>query len=385
MGSNTVVVLGAGVGGVVAAHRLRRRLPRSDRVVLLDRAAEQHYAPSLLWTLTGARRPGGLRRPLARLRRHGIQFEQADVTAIDTDASRVHGPRGAMAYDRLVLAVGAQLDPAATPGFDAAHNFYSPAGAASGHDALDTVDTGRIVVAVAGMPYKCPAAPWEAALLTDAMLRDRGVRQRCTIAVHTPEPQPMPVAGPDIGQQVRELLADRDIEVHVGHQLDRVEPDDRQLVFGDGTTAAYDVLLGVPAHRAPAVVADSPLAGPAGFVPVDPATLAVAAVPNVHAIGDITAIPIAGGMKLPKAGVFAHAQAEVVADRIADELAGRAPTATFDGHGACFLEVGGGRAAYATGDFYAPQGPELELRPPARRWHLAKVGLERYWLTRWWW
>lgn len=89
-------------------------------------------------------------------------------------------------------------------------------------------------------------------------------------------------------------------------------------------------------------------------------------------------------MKLPKAGVFAHAQGEVVADRIVDELAGRVPTATFDGHGACFLEVGGGSAAYATGDFYAPQGPDLELRPPAR-WHLAKVRLERHWLTRWWW
>lgn len=383
--TNTVAVLGGGVGGLVAAHRLRWRLPKADRVVLIDRAPVQYYAPSFLWTLTGARDPDRLSRRLARLRRHGIQVEQADVTGIDLDAAEVHSASGALRYDRLLVALGVQLDPSATPGFDAAaHNFYTPEGAATGRDALQAVEAGRVAVAVAGAPYKCPAAPWEAALLADAVLRDRGVRQRCSIAVYTPEPQPMPVAGPEMGQTVLGLLEERDIEVHLEHSLDRIDANDHHLVFADGTTSGFEVLLGVPVHKPPAVVSASPLAGPSGFVPVDQQTLATAT-EGVYAIGDVTAVPIGGGKMLPKAGVFAHAQAKVVADRIADELAGREPTATFDGHGACFLEVGAGRAAYATGDFYAGQGPQLVLHPPARRWHASKVALERYWLTRWWW
>lgn len=119
-----------------------------------------------------------------------------------------------------------------------------------------------------------------------------------------------------------------------------------------------------------------------GFLAVDRSTLATQA-EGVFAIGDVTAIPIAGGKFLPKAGVFAHGQAEVVARRIAAELAGEAPSASFEGKGSCFVELGDGIAAYATGDFYAEAGPEVALRRPGRRWHLAKVALEKYWLRRW--
>lgn len=385
MADRNVVVLGGGIGGLVAAHRLRRRLDDHHRVVLIDRSAYQSYAPSFLWTLTGDREPDRIRRPLDRLRSHGIQVEQAEITDIDLEARTVVSDRGAMRFDRLVIALGVGLDPAATSGFEAAaHNFYTAAGAATGRDALHRLASGRIAIVIAGSPYKCPAAPWEAALLTEATLRARGARDQTSVVVHTPEPRPMPVAPPDVGRAVLDLLATRGIEVQLEHPLDHIDPEQRILRFADGTTDAYDVLLGVPVHRPPKVIADSPLAGPSGFIPVDPHTLQTD-IDGVYAIGDIAAIPLAGDKMLPKAGVFAHAQAHVVADRIADDLAGRRPTATFDGHGACFLEAGDGKAAYATGDFYAANGPELELRPPARRWHAMKVALERFWLTRWWW
>jgi sulfide:quinone oxidoreductase len=292
---------------------------------------------------------------------------------------------GKVGYDRLVVALGAELAPDTVPGFaEAAHDFYRLDGATSGRDALRTLARGRVAVLVSRAPYKCPAAPWEAALLTEAVLRRRGVRDACTVEVYTPEPLPMPTAGPEIGRAVVDLLTRRGIGVHPGHQIDHVDPQARRLVFADGTEAGYDLLLGVPTHRAPAVVRDSRLAGPTGYIPVDPRTLATT-VEGVYAIGDVTAVPIAAGKFLPKAGVFAHAEADVVAHRIADELAGRTPTATFDGTGACFLEAGDRRAGYATGNFYAPNGPALRLHPPARRWHLAKTAFERYWLTRWWW
>lgn len=384
MTDRNVLVLGGGIGGLVAAHRLRQRLGRSHRIVLIDRSPYQYYAPSFLWTLTGDRRPDRIRRPLERLRSHGIQVEQTEVTGIDLEARKVRSELGVMPYDRLVIALGVELAPSVTPGFQTAHNFYTADGAASGRDALAALDAGRVAVVVAGSPYKCPAAPWEAALLADSTLRDRGVRDQISVVIHTPEPRPMPVAAPEIGQAVLELMAERGIEVQLDHQLDHVDPDRSALRFADGTTDSFDVLLGVPVHRPPAVIADSVLAGPSGFIPVDPSTLQTA-VDGVFAIGDIAAIPLPAGKMLPKAGVFAHAQARVVADRIADELTGRRPTATFDGHGSCFVETGGGKAAFAKGNFYAPDGPDLQLRPPARRWHATKIALERFWLTRWWW
>jgi sulfide:quinone oxidoreductase len=380
-----VLVLGGGIGGVVAAHRLRRGLDDTYRVVLIDRSPYHYYAPSFLWTLTGDRQPDRIRRPLARLQSHGIQVEQAEVTHIDVEARKVTSDRGAMRFDRLVIALGVGLDPGATDGFEAAaHNFYTADGAASGRDALASLESGRVAVAVAGSPYKCPAAPWEAALLAEATLRTRGVRNRASVVVHTPEPRPMPVAPPEVGQAVLDLLDARDIEVHLEHPLDHLDADDHVLRFVDGSSDVFDVLLGVPVHRPPMVIAESSLAGPSGFIPVDPETLQTE-VDGVYAIGDIAAIPLAGGKMLPKAGVFAHAQGQVVGDRIVDELAGRRPTAIFEGDGSCFLETGGSKAAYATGNFYAPQGPQLELRPPALRWHALKVALERFWLTRWWW
>ena len=104
---------------------------------------------------------------------------------------------------------------------------------------------------------------------------------------------------------------------------------------------------------------------------------------GVFGIGDVTAIPIAGEKFLPKAGVFAEAEAKVVAENIAADLAAKSPAARFDGKGACFVELGDGRAAFASGNFYGRDGPDVRLRKPGRHWHWAKVAFERYWMRRW--
>jgi sulfide:quinone oxidoreductase len=129
-------------------------------------------------------------------------------------------------------------------------------------------------------------------------------------------------------------------------------------------------------------VGRSGLAAESGFLPVDPHTLAAGA-EGVFGIGDVAQIPIADGKFLPRAGVFATAQARVVARRIGWEVAGRRPKAVFDGKGSCLVEIGGGRAAYAAGDFYEAGGPRVRLHRAGRRWHLSKVALERRWMRRW--
>jgi len=334
--------------------------------------------------LSGARRPDQITIDLRRLTaRRGIELTQAEVQAIDVDAGRIETSTGSIPYDRLVVALGAELAPDILPGFaEAAHNVYSLAGAVSAGRALEELPGGRVVVLVSRLPYKCPAAPYETALLAEALLRKRGVRSGATIDIYTPEPFPMPTAGPVMGEALRGILEQRQIGFRPEQTVERIEPETRQLVLAGGERVAYDLLLGVPPHRAPAPVRESGLAAETGFIPVDRETLATSA-EGVFAIGDATTIPVAGGKFLPKAGVFAHGQAEVVAKRIAAELAGRPPSDAFDGTGACFVEMGDGIAAYATGDFYADDAPQVTLRRPGRRWHLAKVAVEKYWLRRW--
>jgi len=383
MSGKTVVVLGGGTGGVVAARRLRRRLDDADRVVLVERNAEYRFAPSYLWVMTGARRPEQVARDLARLGRRGIEVHRAEVLEIDPAHRRVKTSEAELDYDALVVSLGAELAPGDLPGFsEGAHNIYTLEGALHSGAALARFEGGHVVVLVSSLPYKCPAAPYETAFLVEAMLRRRGVRDGCRIDVYTPEPQPMPTAGPVLGEALREMLTERGIGFHPGSTVERVDAKAGQVVLASGERVVANLLLGVPPHRAPQVVRESALSGETGFVPVGRATLSTNA-EGVYAIGDVTAIPIAGGKFLPKAGVFAHAEAEVVADRIVAGLSGRAQAATFDGSGACFVELGDGRAAYATGDFYEDEAPEVHLRRPGRRWHLAKVAFEQYWLRRW--
>jgi sulfide:quinone oxidoreductase len=383
MADKTVLVLGGGIGGLVAARELRRRLDPTDRVVLVDRRSTQSFAPSLLWVMSGARRAEQIAIDLRRLRRRGIEIVTTDVLAIEPAAGKVATGDGTMAFDRLVVALGADLAPDDMPGFsEGAHNVYTLEGATSAGEELRRLREGRVAVLVSRTPYKCPAAPYETALLAEAMLRGRGVRSRCSIDVYTPEPYPMPTAGPLLGGAVADMLAERGITLHAKTTTERIEPDSREIVLAGGERVGYDLLLGVPPHRAPNVVRDSGLAAESGFMPVDRGTLATP-VEGVFAIGDVTTIPIAGEKFLPKAGVFAEGEAKVVARRIADDLGGRRSGTVFQGKGSCFVEMGDGVAAFAGGDFYAQDEPKVTLRRPGRHWHLAKVAFERYWKRRW--
>jgi sulfide:quinone oxidoreductase len=236
-----------------------------------------------------------------------------------------------------------------------------------------------VVVAVSALPYKCPAAPYEAALLLDDELRRRGLRGASQIDLFTPEPQPMPVAGPKMGAAVVGLLEAKGIRFHPKHPIERFEPATAELVLVDGTRVGYDLLAAVPPHRAPAAVRGSDLANEAGWVPVDRSTLQTAH-DRVYAVGDVTMITLANGKPLPKAGAFAHAEALVVAREIAGAFAGTPVPAGFDGVGFCWVETGAGRAAFAEGNFFAEPDPTLDLRQARRAWHAGKVLFERSWM-----
>ena len=379
----TTVILGGGVGGLVTANTLRRRLDPKHRIVLVDRSPQHVFTPSFLWMMLGWREPQAISRDLGRLSRKGIEVVQEEILEIDPARRRVKTARQELAADHLVISLGAEAWPGAVPGLaEAGCNLYDLAGTLRLRDALAGFRSGRIAVLVAGVPFKCPAAPYEAAMLIEASLRQRGLRERSQMDVYTPETLPMPVAGKALGEAVKGMVEGKGIGFHPQHKLAAVEPARRELTFENGVKTGYDLLVVVPPHRCPPVVKDAGLTGETGWVPVDRATLATRH-ERVLAIGDVAAIKLPVGLPLPKAGVFAHAEAKVVAHNIAAELTGRGAPAAFDGVGYCFVEMGDGVAAYARGNFYAEPAPAMTLRSPSRLWHWGKIYFEKWWLRRW--
>lgn len=381
--SKTILVLGGGIGGLVAASRLRKQLPQAHRIVLIERDAQFLFQPSLLWLMIGLRSREKITRPLSVVKRKGIEIVQGEIERIDPEARTVRACGQTYSGDYLVIALGAALTPEAVPGLaEAGHNFYSLAGAENLRAARLTVREGRLVVLVSGVPFKCPAAPYEAAMLLEYDCRKRKVRDAVTIDFYTPEPGPMPVAGPEVSKQVRQMVEAKGIGYHPEHVITRVDPQACRIDFANGATTTFDLLVYVPPHRAPGVVRDAGLVNESGWVPVDRHTLETR-FPGVYAIGDVTTIPLATGKPLPKAGVFAHGEAEVVADNIARAVTGKGKPASFAGHGDCFLESGDGKAGFASGNFFAAPAPQVKLRQPSWILHLLKVAYEKYWLYKW--
>jgi sulfide:quinone oxidoreductase len=378
--SSTIVVAGGGVGGIVTANRLRRHLDRRHRVVLVDRSPEFTFAASYLWVMSGTRRPEQVTRPLSRLQRRGIEVVIGEIEHIDPANRSVRVSGRELPADHLVVSLGAEWATERVPGLrEHGETFATLAGAQRLAGALQRVTSGRILVVTAAPLYKCPAAPYEAALLIDACLRRRGVRDRIQVAVRSAEPAPMPVAGANVSAAVTELLASRGIDYQPSRQITAVEPGAAR--FEDGDEAA-DLVVYMPPIAAPAVIAASPLADADGWIHADPATMATG-FEHVYAIGDNTHIVLGIGKPLPRAGVFAHAQGTAVADSIVASVDGESTAATFDGHGGCFIETGAGRAAWGSGNFYADPAPVVSLHHPARRWHWGKVAFEQQVLRRW--
>ena len=380
--ARTALVLGAGLGGLVAAEELRRLLPASHRVVVVERNGAHYFPPSLLWLMVGERRAADITRSYERLSRLGIEFRQGEITRIVPTRRSAEIDGQAIAADALIVALGADYADEAIPGLaEAGLSLYTLDGAEAIRQALATFKGGRIVILTAAPAYKCPAAPYEAALLVDASLRKAGRRSSARIDFFAAEAAPMAVAGPQIGSAVRGMLEGRGIGYFPEHQVSTVDVASRKLVFANGAEAEFDLLLYVPPHRAPAVVREAGLCNESGWISVDRHTLQTR-FDGIYAIGDVTTIPLAMGRPLPKAGVFAHGQAEVVAHNIARSWTGQGDARQFAGEGMCFIETGNHRAGMGRGNFYAEPTPQVKMHAPGLLWHAGKLVYEKYWLWR---
>jgi sulfide:quinone oxidoreductase len=370
----SIVILGAGFGGITAALELKRLLGDAHRVTLVDRKPAFMMGLRTIWLVAGTSTRAEGERPIAALAARGIDIRAATVTAIEPRTVRTDV--GDLPFDFLVVALGAEPRTDLVPGFSpAAFNLYSVDDAERLGARLRSFDRGRLVITIAGLPYKCPPAPYECAMVLDDVFREREMRGAVDLHVTTPTPISLPVLGKARCDQFELLLKDRSIAFHAGAKVVAL---DGSHVRTEKETLAADVLIVVPPHRPPAPVA--PLCD-GDWIRIDPRTTCTR-VDRIYAVGDCTEIPLENKLTLPKAGIFAEAQGRVAAANIAAAITGSA-TAEFDGVGMCFAEVGRGQALMVQGRFLEPGGPQVELKVPSGENLEQKREFERSRLRAW--
>ncbi|MHA1947132.1 MAG: NAD(P)/FAD-dependent oxidoreductase [Candidatus Hodarchaeales archaeon] len=381
--AKTVLILGGGVGGLVTANLLRKKIPRDHKIILVDRQPNHIFYPSLLWLLTNNRNPEDISKPLVSLEKKGIEIIQGEITKINPESHEIEVNETIYSGDYLVIALGAEFASETIPGLiEGGYNFYSLDGAEQFREAWNNFKSGKLVVITATPLYKCPAAPYEAAMLLEDDSRRKKFQDNIQIELYSAEPGPMGVTGLENSNAVRQMVEQTGVKYFPEHQIEKVDVSSRQLVFSNGTEVKYDLLAYVPPHRTPQIVGSAGLVDSSGWIPVDRHTLETS-FSNVYAIGDVTGIPLKLGKPLPKAGVFAHYQAEVVVHNISVKITGKGTPTRYKGFGSCFVEIGGGKAGFGRGNFYAEPVPQIKMFKPRRFWHWAKILFEKRWLNKW--
>ena len=346
--ATSVLILGAGFGGLELSSRLSGELGDQVDITLIDRADAFVFGFSKLDVMFGKRAPDAVRLHYRDITTPHVRFRQESIAAIDPVRRHVVTDLDSYEADVLVVALGADYDFAATPGLaEAGNEFYSVPGAELLRDVLPSFGSGTAIVGVCGAPFKCPPAPSEAALLLDEYLRARDRREDVRIQVVIPFGTPIPPS-PSTSEAILSAFAERGIEFVPDRRVASLDADTSEAVLDDGGRVPYDLFLGIPVHRAPAVVEDSGMALD-GWIPVDPATLATR-FPGVYAVGDVTSVGT------PKAGVFAERQASVVADHLIARIREASEPPGYDGTGTCYIEFGGDEVARVDVDFYSTPG-----------------------------
>ena len=376
-----ILILGGGVGGTVTANllvkQLKKRIDGGEvEVTVVDQTGNHVYQPGFMYIAMGGEQAANLQRPERSLLDQRVHLVVGDIARVDEERRIVALEDGVeLAYDQLVLATGSRIVPEAIEHFDAeAQHFYSAAAASRLRDALDAFSGGRIVIGIAGMPYKCPPAPLEVAFLIEAELRERGLREKTELHFCSPIGRAFTIES--VSDMATPILAEKGIELHTFFNVETIDPVAKTVLSLEGEELGYDLLILVPPHKGQQFLMDSGLApAPGGWLPTDRITLQVGGRPNVYALGDATDLP------LSKAGSTAHFEAPVVTERIVAAIEGRAPAgkhADYEGKVMCFFEIGDGKGTLLQFDYAHPPKPPK----PNRIWHLGKIVFNKtYWHT----
>lgn len=381
----TIAVLGGGWGGLTVAHDLRGMLPPEHRIIVIEKRQSFVFYPSFIRVIIGEKPDlNHVESPLKNLLRKELEIINEEVININPVTKTITTNKQIIACDFIVIATGAELYPETIPGFNEyALNLYDTKGSFQIHDKLKNITKGKIVVLITRTPFRCPPAPYEAAMLIGDLLKKQGVRGDVEISVYTPEKFPMPLAGEKVGEAFKQILSSHQIKFYPEHPVTTIEAN--SIHFSNGTTAGYDLLIGVPPHGTPKAIVNSGLTDSTGYIPSHPQTMELldnvdeltTRFPEIYAIGDSASVRLLNEKYLPKGGVFAEEQAHAVARNIVAKIKGEKPNASFNGKGVCYVDVGDDMAAEGSGDFYAYPEPIVNLEMPSKESRRAKHEFER--------
>ena len=353
-----VVILGAGFAGLELATRLSEDVADRVEVTVIDASDAFVFGFTKLDVMFGRRTLDEVQLPYRLIDKPSVEFRQETVLSIDPEGKRVVTNAGTYDADILVIALGADLAPDATPGFtQVGFEFYSPEGAARVRDVLPEFTGGAVVIAVLGGFFKCPPAPYETAFMVHDYLSARSLRDASTIHVVTPMPKPIPISD-EVSNAILALIDERGIECSHATATASVDPATKTLHLKNGRELPFDLLLGVPLHVAPPVVLDAGLTDD-GWIAVDLATFATK-FPDVFAVGDITSAPV------PRAGVIAEGEAATLADVLVDRIRGGATVTPFEGAVKCYIEMGQVGVSLVDVNFLGGPTPIAAFTPPSR-------------------
>ena len=390
-----VVVLGGGVGGTLAANlvarKLRKQIAAGDaRVTVVDATGRHAYQPGYMYIAMGHERAEKLVRPERQLLDGNVDLVVDEISRIDTASQQVTLASGrTLDYAQLVIATGSRILPGEIANFETeAHHFYTAEASAKLRSALDAFAGGRIVIGIAGIPYKCPPAPLEVAFLVESELRERGLRDSTQLTFLSPINRAFTIES--VSEMATPILEAKGIRLELLAGVSEIDAERKVVITDAFEEHPYDLLICVPPHKGAQVLIDSGLAPKSGWVPTDRHTLQVKTVirpapgqadadipryANVYALGDTTDLP------LSKAGSTAHFEAPVVAERVAAAILGREPAgrhAGYEGKVMCFFEVGDGKGTLLQFDYDHPPAPPK----PSQLWHLGKIVFNKtYWHT----
>ena len=338
-----LVILGAGTAGTMAANRLVRELEGDEwDITLVDAEATHYYQPGFLFIPFGVYGKKDVIKAKRDFVPRGVKLIISAIDVIEPEANQVRLQNGQMLrYDFLIIATGVKINPQETPGMAEAewhrsiYDFYTLDGALALQKQLAGWEGGTLVMHITEMPIKCPVAPLEFLFLADWFFHEQGIRDRVDLALVTP------LSGaftkPRASERLGGMLEDKRIRVIPEFNIERVDPDAKQIVSYDEQKVDYDLLVTVPLNMGDAVIARSGMGDELNLVPTDKHTLRARDFENVFVLGDATNLPAS------KAGSVAHFQVDTFIENFRRYLDGRELLPSFDGHANCYIESGFGK------------------------------------------
>jgi sulfide:quinone oxidoreductase len=333
-----ILILGAGAGGTIVANMLRKELKESEwQITIIDRDERHFYQPGYLFIPFGVYSEQDVIKPKKEFIPKGVDFIIDTIVKIFPDQRRVETLKGQYDYDWLVVATGCDIYPSEVPGMqDGWHkdvfDFYTLEGALALRKRLKYFNSGKVVLNIAELPYKCPIAPLEFVFMADWFFTVNGVRDKVDIEFVTPldDVFTKPVAT----KALASVTAQKNIKVTPYFDLAQVNAEEKTIESHKGEKVGYDILVAIPPNMGDKALIDSEVSDPVGFVQTNKHTLKANKFDRIFVIGDTTNVPTS------KAGSVAHYMAYTLVENLVREIDGHEALPKFDGHATCFLSSG---------------------------------------------